>query len=242
MFSDAIKPKVGIIVQARLGSKRLPQKIFKQLTPEHIVLEYLLKRLSNCHNYDCLVVATTKNLKDNVLAEWLDENNYLYYRGDEANCLKRYCETCNKFNIDIIVRITSDCPLVIPEIVDEMIGYYLNNRTEIDYLSNRQYTNFPEGLDTEIFSKRIIQEALRYAEKQEELEHINYFFLYRNQKYKIRYFNQNTGFDYSKYKLSIDTKSDLSRIQNLFFQNKLKYNFSFIDLINVLTNLEKNHV
>lgn len=233
MSSSDIK-SVAIIVQARMASTRLPGKILMDLTEGETMLGYLLKRLSVCRYAGKIIVATTTNKKDDILEKWLRERNYLFYRGSERDCLGRFYEACRHFEVGIIVRITSDCPLVIPEVVDEMIKYYLNNQGQIDYLSNRQYTNFPEGLDVEIFSRKILNKAAKNAHQQREREHINYYFLNRDSRYKIRYYNHNLGSDYSYFKLSIDTFQDLEQSRSLFKKRKLPHRFSLKELITAL--------
>lgn len=219
-----------------MGSSRLPGKVLKELTAGRSVLGYLLERLSNCRQADKIIVATTTNPGDDILVERLQDWKYLYYRGSENDCLDRFHRTCEQFGVDIAVRITSDCPLVIPTITDEMIAYYMNNRTQIDYLSNRQYTNFPEGLDVEIFSRELLEEAAKNALLQKEREHINYFFLERDSQYRIRYYNHNLARDYSCFKLSIDTQHDLDNCRAFFEKKRLPFNFSFHDLIKVLAS------
>jgi spore coat polysaccharide biosynthesis protein SpsF len=218
-----------------MGSSRLPGKVLKELTAGRTVLGYLLERLSNCRQADKILVATTTNPGDDILVEWLEERKYPYYRGSENDCLDRFYRAGKQFDIDATVRITSDCPLVIPAVVDEMITYYVNNRTQIDYLSNRQYTNFPEGLDVEIFSQELVKEAADNAFLQEEREHINYYFLKRDSRYRIRYYNHNLGYDYSCFKLSIDTQSDLDNCKTFFEKKQLPLDFSLHELIKVLT-------
>ncbi|MDD5005997.1 MAG: glycosyltransferase family protein [Candidatus Omnitrophica bacterium] len=236
MSLNDTKNNIAVIVQARMGSTRFPGKILEELMVGETVLSYLLKRLSKCRCVDKIIVATTTNPKDDILEEWLKRYNYLFYRGSEEDCLDRFCRTCAYFDVGIIIRITSDSPLVIPEIIDAMIKYYLNNQEEIDYLSNRQYTNFPEGLDVEIFSRRILEEAAKNSTDQKEREHINYYFLNRDSQYKIRYYNHDLEFDYSRFKLSIDTPQDLEQARRFFKEKKLPFNFSFQELITVLTN------
>ncbi|GAA5262988.1 cytidylyltransferase domain-containing protein [Methanocalculus sp. MC3] len=237
-----LKPCVGIIIQARMGSTRLPNKVLMDLTTQDCILGYLLRRLSTCNSAHKIIVATTDNPKDDVIEMYLKNNNYLYFRGSEPDCLDRFYKTALKYKLDIIVRITADCPLIIPEIVDNMIDYYLNNVVHIDYLSNRQYTNFPEGLDIEIFNLNMLEDAVLNAKSADEREHINYYFLRRSDKYRVRYYNQNYGMDYSRFKLSIDTIQDYERIRALFVEKSLNINFSFLDLMNLLLeneNLEK---
>ncbi|PWR72855.1 cytidylyltransferase domain-containing protein [Methanospirillum lacunae] len=232
------KPCIGVIVQARMGSTRLPGKVLMDLTNGCGILGYILKRLSECCMVDKIIVATSENSKDDTLSQYLENNNYLYFRGSESDCLDRYYNAAKNFSLDIVVRITADCPLIVPGVIDEMVRYYIDNLHFIDYLSNRQYTNFPEGLDTEIFNSQILEEAAKNATSIDEREHINYFFLRRDDKYRIRYFNHNMGHDYSRFKLSIDTKEDYLRISKLFNCGGLPFNFNFIDLINILTNFE----
>lgn len=217
-----------------MGSTRLPKKVLMEVVEGDSILGYLLKRLSSCKLADKVIVATTTNNKDDELEEWVKDRGYHYFRGSEADCLGRFYQVVEKYGIDIVVRITSDCPLVVPEVVDEMIVYYLNNSTEIDYLSNRQFTNFPEGMDVEIFSRKILEEAAKNAIKQEEREHINYFFLDRPLQYRIRYYNHNSGADYSRFKLSIDTHQELEQIRSFFIKKGLPFQFTFKELIDVL--------
>lgn len=236
------KPDVGIIVQARLGSTRLPKKVLLDLTDGKCILEYLLERLITCKLADKVIVATTKNPNDDLLANRLEKKGYLYFRGSEPDCLDRFYKTAKAFGLDIIVRITSDCPLIVPEIIDEMIVYYLENEKYLDYLSNRQFTNFPEGLDIEIFNIHMLKEAIMDADSADEREHINYYFLKRDNQYRIRYYNHNYGYDYSRFKLSIDTINDYNMIFSLFNEKGLPEDFKFTELISVLREEEQYHV
>ena len=228
------KKKVAVIVQARIGSSRLPGKVLMELVNGQSVLEFLLLRLSKCKYVDNVIVATTTNPKDDVLANWLKEKGVCFFRGSEDNCLERYLGALAQFPADIIVRITSDCPLIAPDVIDDMVAYYLNNRNEIDYLSNRAFTNFPEGLDTEILTLKMLKDAGKNATLQEEREHINYFFLNRPSQYRIRYYNHSLGCDYSRFKLSIDTVENLENARRLFSDKKLQTGFCFNELIKAL--------
>ena len=234
MSLSATKPSVGIIVQARMGSSRLPGKIFKPLFDGESILGFLLKRLRQCKLPDRLVVATTTNPKDDLLVCWLAENDMDLYRGSEEDCLNRFTQTGKHFGFELVVRITSDCPLIVPEVVDEMVDYYLENRDRIDYLSNRQYTNFPEGLDVEIFTQKMLEMAEKKARKKQEREHINYYFLDRPTEFRIRYFTHTLGRDYSRFKLSIDTQEDLGRLRHLFENKGLPAQFTLNQLFSVL--------
>lgn len=235
MSLSAIKPSVGIILQARMGSTRLPGKVLMDLMGGHTVVGYLLRRLQQCRHVDKVIVATTTSSKDDVLVKWLEENKYSFYRGSEKDCLDRYYQAAGQHKLDIIVRITTDCVFVIPDVVDDMLEYYLANLRQIDYLSNRSYTNFPEGVDVEIFSYAMLKDAKQYASGPDELEHINYYFLRNDNKFRIRYYNHGLGIDYSRFKLSIDTAEDLERARRLFKDKGLSFFFSLKELAGILT-------
>jgi len=236
VYSEDTKQITGIIIQARMASSRFPGKILEEILPGVSMLDYLVHRLRTCRFVDECIVATTTNPKDDELVAHLIKEGVAYYRGSEDDCVARYHGACHDFGIETILRITSDCPMVLPEVVDDMVQYYRQNMQWVDYLSNRQFTNFPEGLDIEIFSSKLIEEAMNEADQQDEREHINYFFLRRPSRYRLRYFNHSLGMDLSRFKLSVDTKEDLSRLQHLF-QKGLHHQFSFKQLTEVLSAL-----
>lgn len=232
------EPIVSIIIQARMGSTRFPGKVLEMVVGDTSLLGFLLQRLRKCRKANALIVATSISPKDDILAKWLAARDNPFIRGSETDCLGRLAQAARSVSADVIVRITADCPLVLPEVVDAMIAYFLDNRGEIDYLSNRQYTNFPEGLDVEVFSMRLLNEATEKALERKEREHVNYYFLNRPQSFRIRYFCHDLGLDYSRFKLSVDTEDDLERIRSLFACHKLPLEFSFSELMAVLRDCE----
>jgi spore coat polysaccharide biosynthesis protein SpsF len=216
-----------------LGSTRLPGKVFAALVDGKSVLEYLLDRLASCTKLSQVIVATTTEARDDRLAAWLAEKGTACFRGSEADCLDRLYQAATKFGVEIIVRITSDCPLAVPEVVDEMVVYYLANADRLDYLSNRQFTNYPEGVDVEIFTIEMLRQAAAEATEDREREHINYFFLERPERFRICYYNHGLSRDYSNHKLSVDTQADLDLLINLF-SSGLPHNFTFRELADAL--------
>lgn len=115
--------KVVAIIQARMGSTRLPGKILKEIN-EKPLLSYQLERLSNSIFINEFVIATTKKEQDDKIITFCEEQNILYYRGSETDVLERYYETAVEFNADVIVRITSDCPIIDVQVVDKTIGFF----------------------------------------------------------------------------------------------------------------------
>jgi len=139
---------IGIIIQARTGSTRLPGKIMKKIEGKTI-LNIMLERLSFSKYYKNVIVATTNNSKDDVIINLCKNLRVKHFRGDEENVLDRYYKCAKHYNINTIVRLTSDCPLIDPFILDEMIDEYRNNGFYI--YSNVHPRTYPDGMDIEIF-------------------------------------------------------------------------------------------
>jgi len=232
------KPVTGAVVQARTCSTRLPGKVLLPLLDGLTVLQYLHGRLSRCANLDKVVIATTNKPCDDRLAGHAAAMGALVTRGDENDCLQRTLQAVREHGIDVVARVTSDCPLVLPGVLDAMLGYYLANRDRLDYLSNREFTDFPEGVDVEVFGSWMLEEAQAGTQSPRDREHINYFFLDRPQRYRIRYYNHATGRDFSRFKLSIDTEDDLRQGRRLFEVHGLRPDFGMADLFAALERME----
>ncbi|MFX1277416.1 MAG: cytidylyltransferase domain-containing protein, partial [Promethearchaeota archaeon] len=166
--------KVGIIVQARMGSTRLPGKTLKKINNNETVLGLLIKRLKLSKETHLIIIATSSNEKNKQIIELAKFYNVSSFIGSEENVLERYYQAAKKFSLDIIIRITSDCPFVDPEIIDEMVKYYMNNN--FDYIANTYpLLNIPAGFDVEIFSFEILENLITIATTSEEKEHVTYY-------------------------------------------------------------------
>ena len=202
--------KIACIIQARSNSKRLPNKILKKISGK-TVLEILISRLKKSKKIDKIIIATTNKKNDDIIIKIAQKNQVDYYRGNESNVLKRYYDCANKFNLDNILRITSDCPLSDKKLIDKMIGIYLTSK--VDYISNTIKRTFPDGLDVEIFNFRALHQAFKYAKSKFEKEHVTqYFFKDKNIK-KINYKND---IDLSKKRWTLDYHNDFLFISSVF--------------------------
>lgn len=202
--------KIACIIQARSNSKRLPNKILKKISGK-TVLEILISRLKKSKKIDKIIIATTNKKNDDIIIKIAQKNQVDYYRGNESNVLKRYYDCANKFNLDNILRITSDCPLSDKKLIDKMIGIYLTSK--VDYISNTIKRTFPDGLDIEIFNFRALHQAFKYAKSKFEKEHVTqYFFKDKNIK-KINYKND---IDLSKKRWTLDYHNDFLFISSVF--------------------------
>lgn len=227
--------RVVAIIQARLGSTRLPGKILKEISGRTL-LSYQLERLQNSRFIDELVIATTTNEKDNLLVEFCENQHVSFFRGSETDVLARYYEAAVKFKADAVVRITSDCPIIDLQIVDKTIKNFIDNR-EYDYVSNTVERTYPRGLDTEVFTFAALEKAYNEAVLERDREHVTtYFYNTNSHFFNIGYVKNDV--DYSKYRWTVDTEEDFELIKliigTLYRENP---NFTLLDTVNLM---EKN--
>jgi len=223
------------IVQARYGSTRLRGKIFKNLAGKPMLWQ-VVNRLSYSKTLDKIVIATTTDTDDDLTEKFCVENNIKYYRGDVNDVLSRYYESAKIFNADIIIRITSDCPLIDPNILDDMLKVFVNSETEIDYMSNVIERSFPRGFDIEIFSFAALEKAYNEAKSDFEREHVTPYFYKNPGLFRLK--NYKNNIDYSFHRWTVDTEEDFKLIEeiynSLYIPEKL---FLFEDILNLF---EKN--
>ena len=160
---------VVAIVQARFGSSRFPGKILKKIEGVTI-LEILIKRLLQSKKIKKIIIACSTNPKDNSIIKICKQVGVPYYRGSEKNVLERYYFTAKKFKVTNIARITSDCPLIDIDIVDQLIDRYHQNN--YDYVSNSSPPTFPDGLDIEVFKFNLLEEAYTKVKSSYQKEHV----------------------------------------------------------------------
>jgi glutamate-1-semialdehyde 2,1-aminomutase len=164
--------KIIALVQARIGSTRLPGKVLKKIV-NRPVIDLLLTRLSESKKIDQIVVTTSKNTKDDELKDVVESLGYDCFRGNEDDVLKRFYDAAKKYNADIVVRITGDCPLVDANLVDTCITNFLFSK--VDYYSNTLPVSYPDGLDIEVMSFLSLESAHFKASSRFDREHVTPF-------------------------------------------------------------------
>ena len=218
------------IIQARMGSKRLPGKMLKEIKGKPLVF-YVLNQVKKSKLIDGIVLATTDTDKDRVLLETVEKIGFKTFAGDENDVLDRYYQSAKSFKGDIIVRVTGDCPLIDPRIIDKVIQRY--NETGCDYASNVDPPTFPDGLDVEVFSFKVLENAWKEAKLSSEREHVTPY-IYKN-KDKFITINVENDSNLSKMRWTIDEKEDF-----LFLKMILdKLGNKEINMKNILDVLEK---
>lgn len=170
--------RIEAFIQARMGSTRLPGKVLKTVMGRPL-LDYLIERLRQCREIDEIVILTSKLAADDVIEQYCDEKKVLCFRGSEEDVLERYHQAAMLRRPDGIVRITADCPLIDPEIVDQVVKTFKEGYPSIDYVANTLERTFPRGLDVEVFTSQALEQADRNGKKPEEREHVT-LYLYRH--------------------------------------------------------------
>ncbi|MDP8230772.1 MAG: glycosyltransferase family protein [Candidatus Gorgyraea atricola] len=209
ILSGKTRRRVGVIIQARMGSTRLPGKAMRPILNKPI-LEILVERLRRCKKTDLLSIATTINKNDDIIEALARKLKVECFRGDEEDVLGRYYEAAKKYGLDIIVRITSDCPLTDPSLVDDVIVYYLDN-PQVDYVSNVINRTYPRGFDIEVFSFQSLKKASEKAVKPYQREHVTPF-IYEN----MGCLNYEDDRDSSKYRVTVDTVEDFELVSAIY--------------------------
>lgn len=225
--------KIAAIIQARFGSTRLPGKIFLELCGKPM-LQHVVDRLKYSKRITDIVVATTIHKEDDKVQQFCEQNNILFYRGSSEDVLSRYYEAAKKINTDIIIRITSDCPLIDPVVLDKMIDEYIkiNKTQKLDYLSNTIERTFPRGLDTEIFLFNVLEKAYNEATELPEREHVTPYIYKHPELFALKNFINEK--DFSFYRWTVDTIEDFQLIETIY--NEL-YNPGKIFLLKDVLNL-----
>ena len=201
----------AIITQARINSSRLPNKIFLEAAGRPF-LYYHINRLKKANLP--IIVATTNNGSEKPIIEFCKENNLLYYCGDEKNVLQRFYQCAVKHHVDKIIRVTSDCPLIDADIIEKGIATYRALNNNCVYYSNALKRTYPRGMDYEIFSFQLLEQAFLNAEEFSDKEHATpYIWKNRSGKVLIEH-DLNTNND-EDLRITLDTEEDKILITKL---------------------------
>lgn len=224
--------RVLAIIQARFGSTRLPGKMLLPVIDNKGALELMLERVRRAIQLQKVVVATTTSPEDDRLADLCKRLGCECFRGDEEDVLDRYYKAAVAFGSpEVIVRLTGDCPLHDPVIIDKLVNRFLDSQA--DYVSNIDPPTFPDGLDTEVFSFSALEKAWKEACLKSEREHVTSYI--RNHMDKFKAVNIKCEKDLSAHRWTLDEKEDyefISRIyENLY---KKKPAFGMEDVLELL--------
>ena len=227
-----MRKNIKAIIQARMGAQRLPGKVLMEVGGRAL-LDYMVERVKQSKLIDQVIVATTMFSKDEPIVQWCQKNNIKFYRGDEEDVLSRYYETAKEYRASIIVRLTSDCPLIDFRIIDAVVQNYLD-RPQIDFVSNTVPLPclYPDGMDVEVFDMNVLTKAYEEAQLPSEREHVT-FYMWKTGKFSI--FRLDPCEDISQYRFCVDYAQDFEVVSEVL--NKLypdNPQFSMYDLIDFM--------
>jgi spore coat polysaccharide biosynthesis protein SpsF len=188
------------IIQARMGSTRLPGKVMTNLCGKS-VLEHVIRRVQACKLLDDVVVATTPTPADDVIVAEAERCNANWFRGSEEDVLDRYYQAAQQYRADVVVRVTSDCPLFDPELLTKM-------------LSNTLTRTYPRGLDAEIFTFDALKKAHHHADKSYEREHVTPYIYRHPETFSLQEIIN--GENLSSLRWTLDTSQDLMFFQAIY--------------------------
>ena len=223
--------KVLAIVQARMGSTRLPNKVMKPIGGVPMI-ELLLKRLTKSEELDQIVVATSIDSRNLPLVEHVQRLGFACERGSENDVLERYVQAAEKHRADVVVRITGDCPLVDPGLVDDCIREF--RKQDVDYLSNTNPPTYPDGLDVAVVKIEALQIASRSTVDSYEREHVMPY-VRNSKKFRLGYVKNSE--DISSLRWTVDDPEDFEVITNVFEYFKSNIHFDWKDVL----ELQKVH-
>lgn len=206
--------KIVAIIQARMGSTRLPGKILLDLAGEPMLARDM-HRLSRAQTLDEVVVATTIKSTDDAIVALCQKRNWPCFRGSEADVLDRYYRAAQEYQADVVVRVTSDCPLIEPEVVDRVVREFLERQPEIDYASNTApERTFPRGLDTEVMSFEALARAWREDKNPAWREHVTPYI--RRHPELFETYGVINDEDLSYMRWTVDTPEDLALVRRIY--------------------------
>ncbi|AJD92136.1 acylneuraminate cytidylyltransferase [Jeotgalibacillus malaysiensis] len=205
--------KTAVIIQARMGSTRLSGKVMKELKGAS-VLSHVITRVRQAALVDEVIIATTTLDRDDVIEEEAKKNNALVFRGSEHDVLSRYYLAAKEYQIDIIVRVTSDCPVIDPHVIDDLVSQFEKGSNEVvtNAGPDASQRTFPRGLDTEVFSFQMLEEAFLNAKETYQREHVTPY-IYEHSDH-IHYVQ--AGKDESRHRWTLDTEEDLALMVEIY--------------------------
>jgi glutamate-1-semialdehyde-2,1-aminomutase len=218
------------IVQARMGSTRLPGKVLANIAGE-AMLGHIVARVRRSRMISQVIVATSNGSEDDVLAEYCRQKGFPVFRGSESDVVDRYYQAAKVYGADTIVRITGDCPLTDAEVIDRVITAYFSE--ECDYASNILICTYPDGLDAEVFSFNALETACREACRATDREHVTPF-LRSSGRFRLRNVENDLGPSMRHLRWSVDEPCDLDFVRAVFERLQPNRTFGWREVLSLL--------
>ena len=220
----------SVIIQARLTSRRLPNKVLLNLDYRNS-LNFLIHRLSKCRQVHDIIFAIPNTKSNDDLEAFLKKEDCKYIRGPENDVALRYINACEKYQVENVIRITADCPLADPVLIDNMIMECKKNN--YDYYCNIMPPTYPDGFDIEIFKFSVLKYYYQFFTEHDK-EHVT---IYLRKSNEINKGNKKNNFDESSLRLTIDNDADLEMIRKLIANENNLINLSYQEIIDLYNSI-----
>lgn len=224
---------IAAIIQARMGSTRLPGKVLKEVNGKPLLM-YQVERVRASKLLDKVIVATSTLSKDDLISDFCKRNNIKCFRGSENDVLSRYYECAKEFQADIVVRLTADCPLSDPIVIDDVISLF--QKEKADYAANTvppDTARFPDGSDVEVFSIQALERAFIECQNPHDCEHVTFHFWQYGNNFKTVQLTHDV--DWSRYRFTVDYPEDLEVVQFIFQELEKRESFGHLpEIIDII--------
>jgi spore coat polysaccharide biosynthesis protein SpsF len=247
-----MKPRVVAIIQGRMSSSRLPGKILADITGQPM-LQRVFIRTSRADTVTETIFATTTDPSDDPVAEYCDFSGIPFTRGSLYDVLDRYYQTAKQAKADVVVRVTADCPIIDPTLIDDVVNTVASDRSTVDFAANRLpppwNRTYPIGLDTEVCTFAVLERAWKAAKEPQHREHVMPYFYERvdlatvNRQlqtgvsprgFNIALLHHTT--DFGDYRWTVDTPEDLEFIRQVYSRFKGRDDFSWKEVLDLVHN------
>ncbi len=199
------------IIQARMQSTRLPGKVLADVAGAPLLMR-VVERAQRASLLDAVVVATSEAEADDCIARFCQEHSLQCFRGSEGDVLDRYHEAALHFNAEVIVRLTADCPLLDPLVIDRVVQTF--SEGSVDYVSNTLECTYPDGLDTEVFSRDCLARARRLAQMKSEREHVTAYIVKHPESFALG--GVRNAVNLSHMRWTVDEPEDLEFVRAIY--------------------------
>jgi spore coat polysaccharide biosynthesis protein SpsF len=220
--------KIVAIIQARMSSTRLPGKVLADICGKPM-LHYVLSRAGQASTLSLLAVATSDQATDNVIVDFCQTNHVPCVRGNRDDVLDRYYHAAKYFQADAVVRLTADCPLLDPAIIDKVVETFVAQR--FDYVSNTVEPTYPDGLDTEVVTWKALERSWHEAYLPSEREHVSPYIIKNPGLFRIGSVKHNQNLSYLRW--TVDQWEDLELIRQIYRHLGHNPNFGLDDVVNL---------
>jgi len=230
------KRKVAAIIQARMASSRLPGKVLTMLGHQP-ALEWMINRVKRAKMIDQVIVATTTDPGDDAVEAFCAEKDVTCVRGDMFDVLDRIYQAAKKNDVDVIVRLTGDCPFIDPDMLDDLVGVFFDVEPALDFAANRlpMDRTVPIGLDAEICSIEALEKAWQETTEKHHREHVMPYFYENPDKFNILHLKHDP--EHGNLRWTLDTPEDLKMLQKVVDHFAGKDDFSWLEVLDLI---EKN--